>query len=445
MLVLCVSSLWASDARAYDKAVPPEIVERAEWLSLQDLKGTLNLRVEPLRQRIVVQAPQGDLAAAIQRFRLNDRSICPRVEFAGTEITFHCRNRRIRATLDRREKGRGLAVYQLMGLPWKGEDVAPPMVTFDPVAVGIGGPCPGTNPASEGECALRAGELAQARTHFQQALDGPAAPFAALRLGDLALLADDAGAALTYWKRARMEGRFSRLAVLRLCELDAVCLDTTEARFAFQWTDLPREIRDDAVLRAARLESFRGHVLAAARIAAYESVPRGACTTVPTYCRRLLLTALREDGDTGEQALQLYLSLPDRDQGPMSLELLLAAAERSAAIGAPMFGANILTMVMSKLRGEELGSLLLRSAELYSAGGDRAHAQVVLEFARVNLGPKLMRAPRWAALARRLSNPKPPRAPDLVTPLDHIEEELKLARETTAAAARLEPEPGGAP
>jgi hypothetical protein len=445
LLVLCVTSLWESTARADEASVPPELVERVEWLSLQDLKGPLELRVEPLRARIVLRAPKGNLAAALQRFRLNAHSICPRAELGAGEITFQCRNRRFRAILDRREKGRGLTVYQLLGLPWKGEDVAAPLVTFDPVAVGIGGPCPGTTPASEGECSLRAGELAQARSHFQQALDGPVAHFAALRLGDLALMADDAGAALTYWRRARQEGRFSRLAVLRLCELDAFCLDTTEARFAFQWTDLPREIRGDAVLRAARLESFRGHVLEAARIAAQESLPGGACTTVPAYCRRLLLTALREDGDTGEQALQLYLDLPDRDLEPLSLELLLAAAERSAAIGAPVFGANLLTVVMSRIRGQQLAGLLLRSAELYAAGGDRAHAQVVLDFARVNLGPKSMAAPRWAALARQLSTPKPTRTAELGPSPDHLEEDLKLARETAAAAARLEPEPGGAP
>src|SRR5207248_5018571 len=92
----------------------------------------------------------------------------------------------------------------------------------------------------------------------------------------------------------------------------------------------------------------------------------GACDTLgELFCRRLVLFALEQsDEGGGAEAIETYLALPDRSEGPLSLPLVRAAAERAARIGAPRFGGNLLATSASWVDGQPalLGDHLLRAA-----------------------------------------------------------------------------------
>jgi hypothetical protein len=86
----------------------------------------------------------------------------------------------------------------------------------------------------------------------------------------------------------------------------------------------------------------------------------------------------------------------------MVLELARAAAERAAALGAPVFGGSVMTSVFQIVSPDEIAEHLLRTAELFAAGNDLAKAGVVLEYAESRLDARQMSDARWLALRARL-------------------------------------------
>ena len=141
-------------------------------------------------------------------------------------------------------------------------------------------------------------------------------------------------------------------------------------------------------------------------------------------------------------AIQVYLSLPAWDRGPLALELSEAAAELASHIGAPVFGGNILSSVVSDVAPAMLPLHLLKAAELYLEGDDIARTRLVIEYARTRLGKRM--TGRWIVLEKKLaarvaSEEEAAAQPPLKIDIDAeaVARELAAARAASARAAQL--------
>jgi hypothetical protein len=394
-------------------------------------EGPVEAQVEPLASqvRIAVRDP----AAVARQLRQASRTLCPAVAVEGDAVVLRCTSPLIAASLVPHAGGQSLEVRHLQVPPWTGRDGLP-LVTFDPSRLGLGAPCPGDSPAGAGECALASGHLQRAEERFREAREGPGAALAALRLGDLAARAGDLQEAVRAWRDVPAGTPFGRLAAARLCETDPRCLASPRSAFLFASDEAHPALKADLVLRRARLDAFQGRALEGAQALAGEQGPAGGCAAEPLLCGDVLLAALLEPGARGAQALALFLEVPSRDRGPLAVALAAAAADRAAESGAPVFAANLLSSVTGRVRAPALGDHLARTAELYLAGGDRARAGVVLEFARSRLPRAALAAPRWARIAAgvagrggRGAGPERPEAAG-------AEDDLKAAARAVAGA-----------
>jgi hypothetical protein len=379
------------------------VIAAAERLILPPLRPPVTLAVDPLGGRIVLRTAAAAAATAV-RVRPLLGSLCPIAVAEGNALVLRCRTRRLDAGLSF-ERGRAvLDVRELRGLPFRDPDQRL-NVFYDP-AVLAGDPCPGSTPAARGECALAAHEPNQAALQFRLAVGTGQHAWAALRLGDLALANEDAVGALRWYIRAGTEGPFGRMAFLRRCELTGGCLASPRS-IAFSFVALPDMMAAEVELRAARADAFEGRLQRGLdRLGALLASPstRGICADAGLrFCRRLLLDLLEQsDATTARAALDVYLQLPRRLEGPMVLELARAAAERAAALGAPVFGGSVMTSVFQIVSPDEIAEHLLRTAELFAAGNDLAKAGVVLEYAESRLDARQMSDARWLALRARL-------------------------------------------
>lgn len=429
------------DARMVNAALTVAFERHA----LPALKGSVSLAVQTLLAEVEIVAPS-DAPAIANALRHSGGALCPSIEVRGNSVVLTCRTRRIEAGLAAENGRRYLDLRQLRGLPYLPAEDGPPAFSYEPRAVGIGGPCPGTTPASRGECRLAAGAPLEAAALFKDALSTGERSFAAMRLGDLALVAHDPGTAVGWYQRAGPRGIFGRMANARLCELTGDCADKPgEAYFA---VGLPEPLSTEMELRAVRAAALSGHFgEAAGKLAArLGSVLRPpACARAPVLCRRIALVALRQGTrEDMPAAMALYLALPGREKGPLSLDLGRAAAERSAELGAPAFGANLLSALSRQIPYDELSPHLQRIVELFLAGGDRARAQVILDYARSRLGTSFS-SEKWSALEKELA-----RAPsESPAGSDAAEKERALVAQAVAASkkaierARALPRPGG--
>jgi hypothetical protein len=373
--------------------IPLPVVVKAQDFVVEQLTGTIELR----------RLPNVKVIAA--RMALNAGQICPDVDVnaAGT-LVIRCKTKRFDAHLVVERGKMYLEIEQLRGMPWnlEGDRLA---VFYNPESVGFGGPCPGTMPVGRAECALRDGRTEEARAFLKEALDSaPQSSFAGLRLGDLALAAGDVGGAMTFYRHYSYGDTFGRLNMARLCELDGNCLARTAAR-VFAVGDSPEPVKSELLLRGARVAMFNDQFAEAGHLLSQAAGDRtvGACTELgQVLCRRMLLIALEKlTGPDGAEAVETYLSLTDRDEGPMALTLMRAAAERAATIGAPAFAANLLASHATSAEGPGLGDHLLRTAEMYLMADDIVRARVVLEYAETRVGKNGFANPRWAAVRRQ--------------------------------------------
>ena len=139
---------------------------------------------------------------------------------------------------------------------------------------------------------------------------------------------------------------------------------------------------------------------------------------------------------------EVYLSLPAWDRGPLASELSEAAAELASHIGAPVFGGNILSSVVSDVAPALLSGHLLKAAELYLEGDDIARTRLVIEYARTRLGKRM--TGRWVVLEKKLaarvaSEEEAAAQPPLKIDIDAeaVARELAAARAASARAAQL--------
>jgi hypothetical protein len=381
------------------------LIVAAERIPIPVVVKAADFVFEPLTASIELRRINNARAVA-QRMAMGVGQICPSVEAVGSTVTVHCRTKRIDAHLVVERGKMYLEIEQLRGLPFR-QDSDRLKVFYDPQTVGFGGPCPGTMLAGRAECALRDGRTEEATALFHQALgSAPQASFAGMRLGDMAADNGDIAGALNFYRRSSFGDLFGHLSTSRLCELDGSCLDALRSR-VFNADDKPEPVRSELLLRGARAALFADDFSTASKLLAEaaDDHTSGACSEMAQLlCRRMLLVVLEHaTGEEATQAVETWLSLPDKYQGPLVMPMLRAVAEKAASIGAPAFGANLLAANATTAEGPGLGDHLLRTAELYLAAGDLVRARVVVDYADTRGGRNNgFTGPRWLAVRNQV-------------------------------------------
>ena len=201
---------------------------------------------------------------------------------------------------------RAKAVQKLKGKkganePAKELSSFPLLITYDPSVIGIGGPCPGDNEISRGECALVVRDLRSARSHFLDAWNTARSPFAAMRLGDLAWMEGEQETALQWYEQVNGSTMMQRMANLRRCELETGCGVTGRTVPAAETFSGP--FGDEALLRTARIYTRSGFPELAASILV-DGDGRGCDLAIET-CEQIASAALEKRTTTSTLALSL--------------------------------------------------------------------------------------------------------------------------------------------
>ena len=388
-------------------APPVELVVSHERIELPVPAGAATVRWSPIEKRLTLELPAGRAAAVARRID-GASKLCAGARVSGGAVVLTCRTGRLRAGLDGRTGHATLELHELSVFSWREEEDGPPLTALDPAALGEGS-CPGTTPEARGECALAAGDREAALRAFEEARSA----HAELRLGDLALAADDPTTAVRHWRLARGEAPWGRLAAERMCELEPACLDGPHREPAFDVEAADPSVRADLAVRTVRLRALAGEVSAAVTFARDQLHPGGACGAARAFCRRLLWIGLGRPPPDGTLALAAWLDLPDRADGPLGLDLTRRAADQAEASGAPAFAATLLAAAAGAVPPAELPQHLLRTARLYLAGRDRARADEIVAFARTRVSSAEWSSPAWQAVRRALrAADRPAAAPD---------------------------------
>ena len=353
MMGLCVGAV-AGAVAALAVAAPElplaRVVERNAKLSCLP-----EAAVHPLERSISVRCKGG--AAQLLKAR---SEICPRALKDGADgVVFHCTT----SFLAVHAAEGVLQIFQLRGLPIRGEDGPPP----SPDSAELDKAC------------------------------GPSA--APLRAGDAALAGGDPSLALAAFREVGRTGPCGRLATERICEMNGGgCLRQPAI---FDRSGFSGSLLQDLLLREARVRAFTGHPFEA--VAPLVKLGQASCAT-NALCRHILTSVLREPPQAATaDALAFAMSLPGK--GPYAVELTRAEADTSAALGAPRTGATLLAAITAQVGAADLPDHLLRTVELYRAARDPAHAAAVTEFARTRLPADSFASPRWRAVTDE--SPKP--------------------------------------
>jgi len=436
--LVAILTLAASPALGDEpRPLPMDRIEALEHIPLPPVSGPLSVSVRAFQSTVVLSVPRaaGAVAAAVRKA---PRALCAQLEERPGEVRLHCRTTRIVARLVRRGERRLLEIAETRGLPWG--EAGPPVVPYDPVDAELGAPCPGSTPASRAECLLAANQIGGASTELAVARLGSNPDFAALRLGDLAFAAGDVQGAVNLWDRVHAPP-WDRLASLRKCELSRSCLAENHPDALYAPAGLPATIARELLLRKARALALNGSPVAAARALLTEAPGPAACSGAPSLCQQLTLAALTAPGPAAPDALVLWLQLPDRGRGAEVYEAERGVANLAAQLGAPLYGANVLAAAAGRVPAHALEEHLLRTAELYAAGGDPVRAGVVVEFARQRAGKRGLSGARWDAVRRALAatDRKPAAHPPLppAVPTADAGELLATVNRQIQAAHRL--------
>lgn len=403
--------------------LPPQAM--GATLVVEAYAGTVELRV--------------DQPAEVKRRILPSLGpLCPQAFVAGGSVVLRCRTRRIDARLMDQGGKRFLELYELRGLPWRGETQELKMF-YDPSVVGFGERCPGVRPVARGECLLGQGKPWEAAVQLRLALTSADQSFASMRLGDIAVGTGEIEKALAWYKRAGTNDRWGRMARSRLCELGGCPEGVTDKVYDPRLH--PELVRAELTLRVARVAAFEDRladVVTNLRQLIPDRHRTGVCVKFGReMCRRLLLFVLEHPSEeAASEAMEVYLDVPERDRGPYSRDLVRAAADKAALIGAPVFGGNLLAASVPWEGATELPDHLLRAAELYLLGHDKPRARVVYEYADSRIGQKLMVGRRWGAIRGEVGRIDADDRP-VIGPHDMLElESLKDMAAAITAVAR---------
>ncbi len=347
----------------------------------------IELHVDPLGRQIVLkdQRPEHILAAS----RDYPSAVCPDVTASRDAVTLRCETSKIEARLLPRAQGMMLEIKQTLGPPQWPDSSAIGRIVYDPAEVSIGGPCPGDTDAAQGECAYGAGDVEKAVEHWKRALATEHREYAAVRLGDVAAEQHEWNQAGQMYTYAGRKGPWGRLALVRLCELRGSCFEKGRYAPGYDTLDpaaLVPVLHDEMLLRGARIFAFNEDLKGAIDhiLAEGNTTPEGhVCHRAPALCQRLTLAAFRRgDDDAKARALALYITLPARYDTPVSVPTAREAANMAAMLGAPGYGAALLSGVSDKVSAAELPDHLHRAAELYVEAKDFERARMVLKFAQ---------------------------------------------------------------
>jgi tetratricopeptide (TPR) repeat protein len=361
--------------------------------------GRVVLSVDSLAMRIDLTTT-ADPRAIYQRFMASDPQLCPYISRTANTVVLQCRTPRIEARLDPNGGKPVLEIREVRGLPLS-EDGDQIWFFYHPIALRFGSGCPGDTAPARGECHFKAGRFTEAALEFRKALQGEDRRLAALRLGDISLRTGDPATAAGWYRMAGRHGSYGRMAVARLCELGGGCLGELRQR-VFDAALLPEPLHGEMLLRAARAHAYIGAVKDSMvnLLEAIRTNPHICDEETRILCRRLVLFALKfPDSDGGLEALEVYLNLPLRTEGFLSIEMVRAAAEKALDIGAPLFAGHLLAASVPWVEGADADAIsdhLLRSAEMYIVAKDLARARTLVEYAEGRLGQKRMAGVRWA-------------------------------------------------
>lgn len=381
----------------------PRVVTTAAAERIPLAVGRIAVDVFALEKRIVLHPVRN---AAQVAARLQSAShICPAARATRDEVELTCITRQLDARMISERGQLALEIYQLRGVPWRlpREQL---LLFYDPFALHVGKGCPGTTPVARGECALRDRRFDVAAVEFRRALDGESRRMAALRLGDLSLLADDPVNALGWYSAAGRYGLFGRMAMIHLCEMSGTCLPD-QYKHIFEPGGLPEPLHTEALLRGARLSAYIGD-WPDAMTRLREAIMGGdrACEGESrVFCRQLIMNAFRDADEEGVlAAIDTYLILPNRSEGALAEELARTGAERAVEMGAPVFGATLLAAAFAAgaIAVTSQGDYLLRTAEMYLQGKDTVRARLVVEFAESRLGRASMTSARWRSVLEQI-------------------------------------------
>jgi hypothetical protein len=361
----------------------------------------VSITVDSLAMRIELVST-GDTRPIYQRFIASNPQLCPFIHRVGNTVILQCRTPRIEARLDSIGGKPVLEIREVRGLPLT-EDGDQIWFFYHPMALKFGSGCPGDTTAARGECHFKVGRFTEAALEFRKALSTEHRRLAALRLGDISLRTGDPETAVGWYRMVGRIGSFGRMAVARLCELGGGCLGELRKR-VFDATSMPEPLHGEMLLRAARAHAYIGAAKDSmlALMEAMKTNPHICDRDTRTLCRRLVLFALKfPDDDGGLETLETYLSLPQRTEGYLSIEMVRAAAEKALDIGAPLFAGHLLAASAPWVEGADIEAInehLLRSAEMYLTAKDSARARTLVEYADGRIGRKRMIGPRWTAM-----------------------------------------------
>jgi hypothetical protein len=376
-------------------------VATVERLPLAAPINRVLLTVDSLAMRMDL-ATTADARAIQQRFLASEPQLCPFIDRVGNTVVLNCRTPRIEARLDPNGGKPVLEIREVRGLPMN-EDGDQIWFFYHPIALRFGSGCPGDTPAAKAECHFKAGRFTEAALEYRKCLQGEFRRLAELRLGDIALRTGDPATAAGWYRMAGRYGMFGRMASARLCELGGTCLGELRKR-TFDATVLPEPLHSEMLLRGARAAAYMGAVKESmvTLMEAMRDNPHLCGDDTRSLCRRMVLFALRfPDREGAAEALEVYMNLPDRTEGFLSIEMVRAAAEKALDLGAPLFGGNLLAASLPWVEAvdvEAIGDHLLRAAEMYLAAKDLARARTLFEYADGRVGRKRMTGPRWGTV-----------------------------------------------
>jgi hypothetical protein len=380
-------------------------VATVERILLPRSSGTVTLTAYPFNKRIELRSTRDGAALATKIAAAGSR-LCPRTLVDRNTVILRCVTRRLEGSLVNDKGNLFLEIFELRGVPWRGDENRID-VFYSPLDFHFGDGCPGNTPVARGECAYRTGQYTVAAVEFRRALAAEGRRVATLRLGDIALRNQDPVAAAGWYQAAGRVGGFGRLAAVRLCELSGTCLGK-QRQYFFDSSALAEPLHTEMLLRTARVAAYLGELPQAmlALRQAIEAAHGGCDGSTLLFCRQLLLKVLEEPGKDGAvEALETYLVLPGRIEGPLAFTLVHAAAQKAAELGAPVFAGNLMAASAQAVEAAGqglLGDFLLRTVEFYLVGGDRTRARVVAEFADTRLGRDKLTGSRWNAVLKEM-------------------------------------------